>query len=236
MIRRRFGVYHRGTQGESAGLRLMSRIIKPSEVREGSVNSYERDALEAIVPEHFEGKDYVDPAVILAEAREEAERKVREAFEEGIRRGMKSGQEKFNASVGEAEQVLNTAADALKAARNEFLEGLEPRLVQLATAIAEHILKREAELSHDLVKSTTRAALEHIIDQERVVLRVNPADLDVIRKHRITLLDEFDGIKQLDVVADESIESGGCVATSEQLHVDAQIETQIQKILEKLGD
>lgn len=214
----------------------MSRIIRSSDMQNDGVAAYEHDALEPIVPEHPGGKDYVDPAAILAEAREKAEQKVREAYEEGMHRGTEAGREKFNASVAEAEKLLNNAAEALKDARIGFLDSLEPQIVELAIAIAAQILKREAEESPDLLRSTARAALERILDEEQVTLRVNPVDLDALREHRIELLHQFDGISRLDIVGDESIESGGCIATSETLHVDAQIQTQLEKILERLAE
>lgn len=179
---------------------------------------------------------YVDPASILAEARTEAEEKVRAAFAEGLARGHKAGLEKFEDSVGEAEQVLKAAGEELKAARQAYLDDMEPRLAQLASAIAAKILGREAELGEDLVKNCARTALEFVVDQERVTLRVNPGDLNAIREHKVKLLDEFDGLGRLEIVADESVEPGGCIAVSDRLHVDAQWETQIKQILDRIAE
>ena len=198
--------------------------------------AYEHGTLESIAPEHLGGKAYIDPAAILAEAREKAEQKVREAYEEGMHRGTEAGKDKFNASVAEAEKLLNSAAEALRDARTSFLDSLEPQIVKLAIGIAAQILKREAQEAPDLLRSTTRAALERILDEEQVTLRVNPVDLEVLREHRIELLHQFDGISRLEIVGDESIEPGGCIATSENLHVDAQIQTQLEKIMEQLAE
>lgn len=214
----------------------MARIIRSSENSNDSVSDFEHVVLEVIGSDHPDGKDYLDPAAILAQGREEAERKVREAYEEGLKRGTEAGKKKFDASVAQAEQLLNNASEALKTARTEFVNALEPQLVHLATAIASQILRREAELAPDLLQSTTRSALEHILDQERVTLHVNPIDLDVLRQQRVELLHEFDGISQLEILADESISPGGCIATSEKLHADAQIETQIEKILDRMTE
>ncbi len=210
----------------------MARIIKSQESEGNGVSSYERDILETT---EASSARYVDPASILAEARAEAEEKVREAFAEGLERGRKAGLKKFEDSVGEAEQVLKTAGEELKSARQAYLDDMEPRLAQLASAIAAKILGREAEIGEDLVRNCARTALESIVDLERVTLKVNPGDLDAIREHKVKLLDEFDGLGQLEIVADESIEPGGCIAVSDRLHVDAQWETQIQQILEKLA-
>lgn len=211
----------------------MARIIKPHEANGTTISSYERSILET-------GKTgstrYVDPASILADARSEAEEKVRQAFAEGLERGHQAGLKKFEDSVGEAEQVLKAAGEELKAARKAYLDDMEPRLAQLASAIAAKILGREAELGEDLVKNCARTALESVVDLERVTLKVNPGDLEAIRGHKVKLLDEFDGLGRLEIVADESIEPGGCVAVSDRLHVDAQWEAQIKLILEQLSE
>lgn len=210
----------------------MARIIKWQESNGNEISSYEHSTLETT---EADSSRYIDPASILADARAEAEEKVREAFAEGLERGRKAGLKKFEDSVGEAEQVLKVAGEELKAARQSYLDDLEPRLAELASAIAAKILGREAEIGQDLVKSCARSALESIVDLERVTLKVNPGDLDAIRNHKVKLLDEFDGLGQLEIVADESIDPGGCVAVSDRLHVDAQWEMQIQQILEQLG-
>ena len=213
-------------------VRNMARIIKSQESNGNGIFSYERNILETA---QTDSAGYVDPASILAEARAEAEEKVREAFAEGLERGCKAGLKKFEDSVGEAEHVLKIAGEELKAARQAYLDDMEPRLAELASAIAAKILGREAEIGQDLVRNCARTALESIVDLERVTLKVNPGDLDAIREHKVKLLDDFDGLGQLEIVADESIDPGGCVAVSDRLHVDAQWEIQIQQILEQLA-
>lgn len=214
----------------------MSKIIKSFEVRQDSVALYERSALEAIHSAQAGHGDYVDPATILAEAREEAEQKVKEAYEEGMKRGFEAGEKKFRESVGESEQMLRDAAGALKKARDEFIESLEPQLAQLALRIAERILRRETQLSPNVVKESAKAALEQVMGQENVVLRVNPDDLKVIREHRVAILEEFDGISHFDVVPDESVGPGGCIAETEHLQVDARLEAQLEKIFDTFFD
>ena len=211
----------------------MARIIKSHESNGNTISPYERSILETT---ETASARYVDPASILADARAEAEEKVREAFAEGLERGHKAGLKKFEDSVGEAGQVLKIAGEELKAARQAYLDDMEPRLAQLASAIAAKILGREAELGEDLVKNCARTALEFVVDLERVTLKVNPGDLDAIREHKVKLLDEFDGLGRLEIVADESIEPGGCIAVSDRLHVDAQWETQIKQILDRLAE
>ncbi len=176
----------------------------------------------------------VDPAAVLAEARAEAVRVVQEAYAEGYRRGVEAGQAEFAESVGQAAQALISAGQALVQARETFLGALEPQVASLAHAIAARILRREAQVNPELLQITVRAALGNLIEREQVTLHVNPQDLDVLKAQQVTLLEEFDGIEHLAIVPDPSVESGGCMADTASLHVDATLNAQLDRILNAL--
>lgn len=210
----------------------MPRIIKTENDGKEAVSAYERSSLDEAASEALHSA--VDPAAILEKARADAEEKVREAYAEGMRRGIEAGEEKFNESVGDSARMLSQASETLQQARQEFLDTLEPQMVQLATSIASKIINRETQISSEIVRQTTRNVLERVLDEERVVLRVNSEDLETLREHRIQLLEEFEGIKQLELQADDSIAPGGCIAVTEHLRVDGRLESQLEQVLNQL--
>lgn len=210
----------------------MPRIIKSEGNGRGDVSAYERVFLDEAASGASQAA--TDPAMILEQARADAEEKVREAYAEGMRRGLAAGEEKFNESVGETARMLNQAAETLQQARQEFLDELEPQMVRLATSIASKIINRETQISSEIVQRTTRSVLERVLDEERVVLRVNSKDLDILREHRIQMLEDFEGIKQLELQADDSIDPGGCIAVTEHLRIDGRLESQLEHILNQL--
>lgn len=224
----------------------MSKIIKSADAFDDYVLSFERDPLKAIAPPEpeEEAEEDVDPEeelrirheAILAEARDEAKRKVQEAYDEGLRRGTEAGQTQFAEAVGEASQTLSLAAEEVKKARDEFLSSLEPQIVDLVRSMTEQVLRREVRSDPELIRSTARAALMHLLGHESIRVRVNPQDLKILREEKEQLLDEFEGVEQLEIVADESIGSGGCIADSGDVYVDGQIDTQLQRILDALTD
>ncbi|MDK1020130.1 MAG: FliH/SctL family protein [Candidatus Hydrogenedentes bacterium] len=210
----------------------MPRIIKGRDTDKDGVSAYRRLALDEEASNALQAA--VDPAVILEQARQDAEEKVREAYAEGMRRGMEAGEEKFSEAVGESAQMLSQAAETLAQAREEFLDALEPQMVQLATSIASKIIDRETQVSAEIVKHTARSVLERILDEERVVLRINPQDLETLREHRIQLLEEFEGIKQLELQRDDTVAPGGCIAVTEHLRIDGRLESQLEQIMNQL--
>ena len=201
-----------------------------------TVSVYEREALHDRALDASEGNENLTPELLLAAARDEAEEKVRAAYAEGVRRGQEAGEAKFHESVAESAAALEAAARAMHEARDRFLDGLEPQIMELAVAIAEQIVQREVKTDRNLVRATVRRALNHLLDRETMIVRVNPADLEAMRNERITLLEEFDEIRQIIVQADDTIGPGGCIVESELMEVDARMSAQLDTILQILRE
>jgi len=194
---------------------------------------YERDTLEDINIEGPE-EEVITPEMILAEARDQAEQRVQEAYSEGLRRGVEAGRQQFEEAVAQAASALEASAEAMRGAREQFLVSLEPQVVELALEIARRILQREARTDRDLVTTTVRNALRHLADREQMLIRVNPADLEGLRAQKVRLLEDFEDVREIMVQADEAISPGGCIVESRLMQVDARIEAQLDTILEVL--
>ncbi len=211
----------------------MPKIIKIAALHQESVSSFERVPL---IPEDAPGGRHpaLEAAEILARANEEAETIAREAYEEGLRRGIVEGERKFLAAVSGSAEVLKSAALQVEQSHKSFLDEIEPQLIRLAASIASKIIERESSMSHDVIQRTVRAALEKLIDEEHVVVRVNPKDLETLRQYRAELTQEFDAIKRIDLVPDERIDAGGCIAQTDSVRIDGRIASQLEKILNEL--
>ena len=215
----------------------MSKVFKPfSEGPPRNLAEYERGVLEDLDAGASEEEDVITREMIIEEARREAEEKVREAYAEGLRRGTAAGEARFRESVAEASEALKTAAEAMRESRDRFLDSLEPQVVDLALAIAERVLARESLTDRELVRSTARRALTELSSRESVVVRVNPVDLEVMRNHKVNLLEEFGEIQSLIVQADESIGPGGCLVETDQMQVDARLDAQLKTIMDALHE
>ena len=134
----------------------MSRIIKPKKPGKYAVSKFERSDREEIISGD-NGRSMHDPAVILARAREEAERTLHEAYSEGLQKGIEDAKVQFRDSVGESAQMLTSAAKTLEKARQEFLDEIEPQMVQLA---AVYTVLVEADDMNDAVADSVRSILD----------------------------------------------------------------------------
>lgn len=232
---------------------MKSKIIKRPGINAARVTDYGRESREHFpdipsdalsefdVPvEEVEEESAPDPeairAAVLAEAKIEAEQKLKEAYEEGLRRGEAAGRDAFDARVAQATDALNEAASSIQDARQTFLDALEPQVVDLAVAIAERVLHRECREDSELIHSTVKRALAKLTDRQRLQIYLNPNDLSAIHDQKITLLDELPGVEAIDIHAAEAITAGGCIINSETMQVDARIETLLADVIDVLLD
>jgi len=214
----------------------MSKVYKPSSnVAPRSLSRFERERLETLAPVSAE-PETITPEMLLAQAKEEAERMLLESRTTGLHLGIEAGKAEHAAKVAESTQLLAAAAEAIREAHERFLASLESEVVELSMTIASHILHREIHADRELVLITVRKALANLANRGRMTIRAHPDDLSALRNEKINLLEEFDGIEELLIRPDESITPGGCVVESALMQVDARIEAQLQSIFQALRE
>ena len=229
----------------------MARILKFIRAETGDVTRFDRDCFEEFpdIPEETypgepvaetEEEAPLDPdairEAIMAAARADAECKVKEAYQEGLDRGMETGRQRFDASLARCADALNAAAKAIETSHAEFLGQLEPQVIALLKLAVTRVIGAEMRGNPDLLQHTVRRALEKLSGQYAVTLLLHPDDLEAIRKHEITLLDSVPGIQTLEIVASDAVEPGGCIARSDFMEVDARLETLLGQVLDALTE
>lgn len=214
----------------------MHKIIKSYETEEDRILEYVRTPQESMNPDDLSGGSYVDPAAILAEARTQAELLVEESYAKGMSRGVTAGEQQFAESVGQAAAMIGEVAQQLNEHRASYVENIESQVVALTHLVASKILGREVAASPELVNGMVHGAVERLSMEERVRVRVNSSDLDRVQATESDLREQFTRITHLEIIADDSIETGGCVAESDALYVDAQLSAQLNEVIDGLND
>jgi len=176
-----------------------------------------------------------DPAEIVAAARAEAERIRREAFESGYAEGRQEGLKQGGAEIQTALSFLKRLASDLAEQEKTALAQLEPELIKLAVAVAKKIIDKEMSVDRDIIKRCVARAIEKIVEREKLVVYVHPTDLPIVLDYKETLIEMFDGIKTIEVVASENgISPGGCMVETDLVRVNGQIEAQLDEVLQGL--
>ncbi|MDP9399512.1 MAG: flagellar assembly protein FliH, partial [Actinomycetota bacterium] len=103
-----------------------------------------------------------------------------------------------------------------------------------ALRIAEQALGAAVEAQPERVVDVVRGALRRLATRERVVVLVNPADLDAVRDASGELIARLGGIESLDVQAERRVTRGGAVLRTREGEVDATLETKLERANEIL--
>jgi flagellar assembly protein FliH len=88
-----------------------------------------------------------------------------------------------------------------------------------------------AHLEHrEVLAATLTRALEHVVEQDQIVVRVHPDDLHYATEIKEELGQARGDIKTLTVQGDTSIGRGGCLVESSLGTIDARIEAQFDEL------
>ncbi|GAC1655643.1 MAG: hypothetical protein NVS9B12_06840 [Vulcanimicrobiaceae bacterium] len=145
-------------------------------------------------------------------------------FEEGRHDGR-------NAASAELDEMLTTMrglVDVARAERHKIIEGAEPEIIKLAMQLAEKIVHQQITVDKNVVVSMARAAITRLVNRETVTVRVNPADIEMIRANKDKMLASSD-IEHLRVVEDLRVDRGGVVMETESGTIDAKVTTQVKE-------
>jgi flagellar assembly protein FliH len=193
------------------------------------------------------GKGYVISKVVMS-AREQAAQVIAAASEEADflnARAIEAAEEERQRGHAEGlaagrEEAMATMTEILVRARQEAEElrqAAKDGTIPLARRMAERIVGRALELHPSLIADIANQAL--IASRARsgpVVLRVNPADLEVLETERPRLGTRLPSAVDLKLVADEKVGRGGCVIETAIARLDANLGRQLDALERALGE
>jgi flagellar assembly protein FliH len=176
---------------------------------------------------------------IVAKARQEAAALQAQAAEQGKKAAMQAAELALRTKVDQQLQTLvpamQQAVDAMRDARQSWLQHWEKQGLHLATAIAQRIIRREVAQKPEITLDLIREALELAAGSPRLTLRLNPADHVALGDRVTTLTSQLARLGETRVISDPTITPGGCRVESEFGTVDQQLETQLARITEELA-
>lgn len=177
-----------------------------------------------------EGED--GPEAVAAKMRTAA----KQAYDDGFADGKTAGAEEARKEMETVLHQFRRAFIEVEKFRRELYLNAEAVAVELAMAVARKVVQVEIGTNPDVVAAVTREALTRIVDQERISIHVNPADMPRIEQ----ALGDFSGVvKSIEAVSfepDGAVAPGGCLIVTNFGEIDAGIDTQLDTIASRLGD
>jgi flagellar assembly protein FliH len=153
-----------------------------------------------------------------------------EAFDEGFAAGVAHAQTQLDGPAS----AMAAAAEQLQAMRGDAAASVEPAAVELALRIAEQALGAWLVADRGVVVEVVRGALRRLVERDRVLILVNPDDLEIVRDHASRLVGELGGIEHCEVQAERRVRPGGAIVRTAEGEVDATLETKLARAREVL--
>ena len=169
----------------------------------------------------------IDDRNLVSRAQEEADMIKKSAFDEGYRLGL----EKANEDLENFRANLGTFLGATK----EVYEYIAPDILEISVDIAKKIIKKEVEADPQALINIIVDVLKNISKNEpKVNVRVAPQIMQFVKDSLPSATYEYGIEAKINVVADPSLEEGGCIVQTNNGIVDASIKTQIEIIKKAL--
>jgi len=176
---------------------------------------------------------------LLAAQQEEGFRKgYHEGYQEGFGKGVEQGREHaISQMASDIETTLQSWQEALNyfhSAREKLQQEAKHDVLKLAINMAEKIIYRITELDPTIIEAQLEETLHLLATKTTVKINVNPNDLETAQAILPSLLERTEHCDELALIADATIHPGGCFIHTETGDIDAQIETQVKRIVETL--
>lgn len=202
---------------------------KLEEIEKIDITSLEfKERFERRRGERRRGYRRIDERTLVSRAQEEAQ-SIRElAAKEGYKNGI---------------EEAHTELETLKASLSEFLgskkeayDALSDDMLELSLEIAKKIIKKEVELSDDILKGVLAEVFDEISsNEEKITIKVAPDEVDFARASMPDVLKNSAIDAKIVIVSDEAIEKGSCVVITSNGVIDANFSTQLAIIQNAFG-
>lgn len=169
----------------------------------------------------------IDDRNLVSRAQEEADTIKKSAFDEGYRKGLEQAQ-------ADMELFRNNITAFMNATKNVF-EYIAPDILEISVDIAKKIIKKEVETDPQVLINTIVDVLKsHAKNEPKIIIRVRPQAVQFIKDTLPNITYQYGIDAKINIVADPSIEEGGCVFQTNNGIVDASIDTQVEIIKKAL--
>lgn len=162
----------------------------------------------------------------------------RDGHAKGVAEGQKSGHDEAilqtQEQLAQAIATLNNATSEFDGRRREFEAALETDVVQLSIRIAESISKRMGRLDASVLTANISQCLRLVTEPHQLRIAIHPTQRAVLDDAMPRLKLEFATLQSLEIQEDQTVAPGGCRLFTRQGLIDADLQSQINRISEEL--
>lgn len=179
-----------------------------------------------------DAKQVADKIILDTENNKKAieEKGFSEGFSAGREEGFKEGKEEVNRLI----ERLHVIVEKTMEKRQEILSETEQQIVDLVLLLSHKVVKAISENQKNVVTSNVIHALKKVKGKGDVTIRVNLLDVQMTTEHIKDFLERVEGVKNITVVEDVSVDKGGCIVETDFGSIDARISSQLHELEQKI--
>ena len=153
-----------------------------------------------------------------------------EAYQAGLEKGMKAGEEEIKRRASRFDQLLSALARPF----DELDETVETKLVELSMTIVKQLFHREIHIDPSHLIGVVREAIQLLpVASRNIKVHLHPEDAKLV----LEALSPADGERAWNVVEDPLISRGGCKVSTDNSQIDAQVEARLLAVINAItGD
>ena len=162
----------------------------------------------------------------------------KEGTAHGLEEGRKSGHDAALAEHRDKLTKLTQTLTASVAAMNESRRALESQgtaeVVKLAAAIARRVTKRQGVLDPGVVEANLNEAMKLVVHASDVRVAVHPSQKQQLADVLPRLQLAWPNLEHVELMDDASLAVGGCRVFTTNGHIDADLDTQLDRLISEL--
>jgi len=176
----------------------------------------------------------VDGIAISAEYEARLEKENKEHYDRGFQEGRNNGLAEINTRTEEISQIFDSISQEIDTSRNNFFKEMENVVMDLSIHLAEKIIGDAVTMISDIVKSNVKKCVELLAGTGDVLVKINPADYEVIKELLPNLEKIHEGNYSFILEPDNNISRGGCLIDMSGSIIDGRVETQLSRLKEHM--
>jgi flagellar assembly protein FliH len=153
-----------------------------------------------------------------------------QAYQSGYQAGYTACIEANRADIEKQVAAFTSMADDLVAQRKRLVRESEVAVIRLSCEVARKIVGEAADTNETVASDIVKEALEHLVDKQKVTIRVNPEDVAVLKRNQSEWLAAANSTGSVKILEDARIRRGGCLVEGDSGNVEAQIDRQVEVI------
>jgi len=187
---------------------------------------------------------------LITEAQAESRTLREQAFGEGFMDGRKAGLAKGHEEglkAGHAAEVsaqkdklaklitaITSAADDLELSRQKLESDGLHEVVKLAVGIARRVTKRQGQFDPAVLEANLTEAMKLVVHAADVRVAVHPSQRQTLEDVLPRLQLSWPNLEHVELIEDANLAPGGCRVFTAQGHIDADLDTQLDRLVAEL--